>query len=528
MPAPLETPARDITPDAPARDITIDTKVVEAVLSTRGAHLRHWRLKKYSDNAGQRVDLVPQNLPAGAARPFMLRVEDQAVSERLNTAGFERSGPGRDRIDATRAPTTVTFDFADASGLRARKTFVFTPESYVIQFSADVRLDDRQLNPAVVWGPGLGDTTVVNRYLQAAEGIVHRAGRVERLDTGDLAQQPAQEGPFRYGGVDDHYFLAAIVGPQVPARLEYEAVTPAAPSGETAATLVGYTARFAQPPSAAQFFFGPKDFDVLQAADTELVRVINFGIFSWLAVPLLKALKWIDQYVGNYGWSIIILTVLINVAMFPLRHKSVVSMRRMQELQPEVKAIQDRYAKLKSTDPETQKMRVELMNLYRERGVNPASGCIPMVLTMPVLFAFYALLSQAIEIRGAPFVWWIKDLSVGDPLYIWPIFMGVTMLVQQRMTPATGTDPMQQKMMMMMPIMFTVMGLWMPSGLVIYWSASNVLAIAQQVATNRLIGPTKVKTVRPAAERRVKQAGSGRTDAAARADDSGGGGTARR
>jgi YidC/Oxa1 family membrane protein insertase len=170
------------------------------------------------------------------------------------------------------------------------------------------------------------------------------------------------------------------------------------------------------------------------------LRTINFGIFAFLAVPLLRALNGINAYVGNYGWSIIILTVLINAAMFPLRHKSVVSMRKMQELQPQIKAIQDRYGKLKSTDPARQKMNQEVMDLYRQRGVNPASGCIPMLLTMPILFAFYSLLSQAIDLRGAPFMLWITDLSVRDPYYVTPLLMGATMVWQQKITPI-ATDP---------------------------------------------------------------------------------------
>ena len=154
---------------------------------------------------------------------------------------------------------------------------------------------------------------------------------------------------------------------------------------------------------------------MLASVDRDLVRSIDFGMFAWLVVPLLRALKWLNVYVGNYGWSIILLTVLINLAMFPLRHKSVVSMRKMQEVQPEVKAIQERYAKLKMSDPARRKMNTELMALYKERGVNPASGCVPMLLTMPVLFAFYSMLSVAIELRGAPFVGWIHDLSAHDP-----------------------------------------------------------------------------------------------------------------
>ena len=165
-----------------------------------------------------------------------------------------------------------------------------------------------------------------------------------------------------------------------------------------------------------RFYVGPKDFDQLAAVDRSLVRAINFGMFAVLVVPLLRSLNWVNGFVGNYGWSIIILTILINAVMFPLRHKSVVSMRKMQEIQPEAKAIQDRYAKLKSTDPAKQKMNQELMALYRERGVNPASGCVPMLLTLPVLLAFYSLLSTAIELRGAPFFGWIHDLSRHDPL----------------------------------------------------------------------------------------------------------------
>jgi YidC/Oxa1 family membrane protein insertase len=238
-------------------------------------------------------------------------------------------------------------------------------------------------------------------------------------------------------------------------------------------------------------------------------------MFAWLVVPLLRSLKWLNVYVGNYGWSLILLTVLINLAMFPLRHKSVVSMRKMQEVQPEVKAIQDRYAKLKMSDPARGKMNTELMALYKERGVNPASGCVPMLLTLPVLFAFYSMLSVAIELRGAPFIGQIHDLSAHDPWFIWPVVMGITMFIQQKMTPSTA-DPMQQKMMMFMPIMMTGMFLWAASGLVIYWTVSNVWGIGQQMITNRIIGPPAQRTVRPPAERRVKNVGGGKTEQAAK------------
>jgi YidC/Oxa1 family membrane protein insertase len=236
-------------------------------------------------------------------------------------------------------------------------------------------------------------------------------------------------------------------------------------------------------------------------------------VFAWLVVPLLRALKWVNGYVGNYGWSLILLTVIINLVMFPLRHKSVVSMRRMQDVQPEVKAIQERYKNLKMSDPARGKMNQEMMALYKERGVNPASGCVPMLLTLPVLFAFYSMLSVAIELRGAPFIWQIRDLSAHDPWFIWPVVMGITMFIQQKMTPATA-DPVQQRVMLIMPVMMSGMFLWAASGLVIYWTVSNVWGIGQQMITNKIIGPSAVRTIRPPAERRVKNVGGGKTDQA--------------
>jgi YidC/Oxa1 family membrane protein insertase len=263
-----------------------------------------------------------------------------------------------------------------------------------------------------------------------------------------------------------------------------------------------------------RFYVGPKDFDVLAAVDRPLVRAIDFGIFAVIVVPLLRTLNWIHGYIGNYGWAIVILTLAINVLMFPLRHKQVVSMRKMQEIQPEVKAIQERYAKFKATDPEKQKMNQELMGLYRERGVNPAAGCLPMLLPLPVFFAFYALLYGAIELRGAPFVGWIHDLSRPDPYYVTPVLMVVTQVLQTWMMPAAGADPMQQKMMLIMPVVLGFIFLTLPSGVVVYWVVNNVWGIGQQVVTSRLIGPPNVRTVRPPAERRVKRVGSGKTDAA--------------
>jgi YidC/Oxa1 family membrane protein insertase len=468
------------------------------------------------DAAGQPLELVPQDAPVGALRPFALTVEDATVSTALNQALYRPSAP---RVDASASPQTLGFDYQDASGLSVRKEFALHPDSpYVVHLTARVTRGSQDLVPTVEWGPAIGTALDVNSlgYNAPPQPIFSQDRDVERVDSTDIAEVANREGAFAFAGVSDHYFLSATVNPPQPILLSYRAVPmPAKAEGEKPPPpYVAWAVRYPAPPSGAAFFFGPKDFDVLRAIDPHLTEAIHFGVFSWLVVPLLRALKWINVYIGNYGWSIIALTVLINLAMFPLRHKSVVSMRRMQEIQPEVKAIQDRCARLKVTDPARQKMNTELMQLYRERGVNPASGCVPMLLTLPVLFAFYAMLSVAIELRGAPFVGWIKDLSVYDPLFITPVLMGVTQFVQMKMTPSTTMDPVQQKVMLFMPLIFMFMFIWAPSGLVLYWTVSNLWAIGQQVVTNRIIGQVPARTVRPPAERRLKTVGGGRTEAA--------------
>jgi YidC/Oxa1 family membrane protein insertase len=515
--SPVEAPAALVAENA-ERDIVVENNLVRAVFTNRGAALKSWRLKLYQGASGQPLDLIPQNVPPGTPRPFTLAFEDGNVTSRLDNALFKA---GADSLTVSRSPASLTFEYRDAAGLEARKSFAFSPEHpYVINFSADVKLNGATLVPRVnggaALGTGLGSASSM-AYGPAPQPVFYRDGAVTRIAVSDVPQNASHEGRFVFAGVDDHYFLSAAVPEGQPLRVQYQpvSVVSAADSARTP-TFVGWSVALASPPSNAQFFLGPKDFDHLKAVDANLTYAIDFGVFRWFVVPLLDALKWIHGYVGNWGWSILILTVLINLVMFPLRHKSVVSMRKMQEIQPEVKAIQDRYSKLKLSDPARQKMNVEIMNLYRERGVNPASGCVPMLLTFPILFAFYAMLSVAIELRGAPFIGWIKDLSVYDPLYITPILMGITMVVQQKMTPTTMTDPIQQKMMMFMPIMFTFMFLWVPSGLVLYWTASNIWAIGQQALTNKLIGPPHPRVPRPAAERRVKKVGSGKTDQASK------------
>jgi YidC/Oxa1 family membrane protein insertase len=509
---PLPTPAPPVQPvlgESAEKTVAVDNGLVHAVFSNRGGTLVHWQLMQYHDDAGRPLDLVSQDVPAELPKPFALKLDDATKSALANGAFYRIADGTPPTVDATRTPAALVFEFQDASGLEVRKQFRIDPSSYVVTFSAAVTDHDKPVNPAIEWGPGLGDvvaSAASGRNVRHAEAIYDLGGSVKRVLGTSLKDRQQYSGDFAFVGVDTHYFMSALVKPG-SANVEYWPLSQSVSGSNPPISrdYVGYSIQLAASPAGARVFFGPKRFETLKATDGELVRAIWFGMFAFLSVPLLSALNWVNAFIGNYGWSIVVLTLLINLVMFPLRHKAFVSMRKMQEIQPLVKQIQDRYAKLKMTDPARQKMNTELMDLYRAKGVNPAGGCVPMLLPLPILFAFYGLLSEAIELRGAPFTLWIKDLSMADPYYVTPILMGVSQLAQQKMAPAAA-DKAQQNMMLIMPVMFTFFFLTSPSGLALYWLTSNVLLIGQQSLTNYLIGPPNIRVPRPPAERRLKKA----------------------
>jgi YidC/Oxa1 family membrane protein insertase len=382
-----------------------------------------------------------------------------------------------------------------------------------------VTVGERTLPAALVWGPAIGDRLQATTLVQGAQGILFEAGATDplRLTRSDIVEQPTYEGNFRYAGVDDTYFMTTAIDAG-PSKITFQPVSipPTPTADEVPRELLSFTFEQQDTANPLKVFIGPKALDVLTSIDREFAGAIHFGRFAIIVVPLLQSLKWVYSYIGNWGWAIVILTVIINLVMAPLRHKQVVSMRKLQELQPEMKAIQDRYSKLRATDPAKQKMNQELMALYRERGANPAAGCIPMLLTLPIMIAMWAALQVSVELRGAPWIGWIRDLAAPDPWYVLPVLMVATQFWQQKMTPMSGVDPAQQKMMMFMPVIMGFIFFSLPAGALLYYVAGTVIGIGQQYLTNYLIGPPNVRTVRPPAERRVKRAGGGKTDAASR------------
>lgn len=483
LPAPVVDPS--------ARDIVVETDNIHAVFSTQGAVLKHWHLKHDTDNAGQPLDLVPIQIPASMARPFSLSTNDAALTTTMASAIYQ---PSAGNLSLGNRPGVLSFDYRDqASGLNVHKSFQFQPNGhpYVLNVEATIDVAGAAKPVTIDLGPsvGVGYNEQGSRYGYPNQPVLSRGGKVERPKPADLVTTPTFDGPFRFVGVGDHYFLSAALPGDKNVKITYAQVELPVPWNDPQNRKRLFFSYSVASPGAASvpFFFGPKAFDTLRAVDKELVRTIDFGMFAFLVVPLLQALKWVNGYVGNYGWSIVVLTILINVVLFPLRHRSMVSMKKMQALQPKTKAIQDRYAKYKVTDPERQKMNQEMMALYKEHGVNPASGCVPMLLTLPILFAFYSLLAMSIELRHAPFIFYLQDLSMPDKYWITPLLMGATMFWQQRMMPSTA-DPMQQKMFLFMPIIFTFSFIWAPAGLVLYWLMSNLMAIGQQYVTNQMIG----------------------------------------
>ena len=484
-PAPVVSapPAALVIGDTAARDIVVDADAFVATFTSAGAALKSWRLKQYLHD-GEPLELVSPDAPAGLyPSPFAIQTDDPAQTKVLASALYR---PSTERLTLGSSPGTLRFQYQDASGLASQKTFLFQPNGHAFEVTVEASVDVGGVPKpvAISGGVGIGVFDPAGGSSQTPPLTVQFRDRsVERIAATSL--QPPYEGAIHFAGIEDHYFVIAAVPRGAASRVDYAAVQ------GTGRPLIGFTVRpkMDGAPSSTvtvPFYLGPKVLDRLVEVDPPLMNAIDFGMFGWLVRPLLQSLKWINRFVHNYGWSIILLTVVINVLIFPLRHKSMVSMRKMQTLQPQVKAIQDRYKNLKFTDPDRQKMNSEMMALYKQHGVNPASGCVPMLLTLPILFAFYAMLSVAIELRGAPFGGWIHDLAAKDPLYITPIIMGGTMFWQQRMMPTTA-DHVQQKVFLFLPLIFTAMFLSMPSGLVLYWTASNLLAIAQQYVTNRLI-----------------------------------------
>ncbi len=474
-------------------ETVVENDLYRIVFSNRGGLVRSWILKKYFDDHGKPLELVSKAAEK-YGYPLSLWTYDESQRNKLNSALYLASASG-----TLSAPAAVIFEYVDQD-VAVRKTFSFD-HSYVVRVETSVLAKGSQVTAFPMWPAGFGDQQNPASY--AASRIEHQYNdKTERLDIKKVSGGATLQGPFNWAGVVDQYF-AAVFLPDDPQSVS--AVTLRNPfdvpkdsrnpnAQETIKVeLLGVAVGSFKTPTVERMFVGPKSLGVLESvpvptlsgAPQDLRALINFGFFGVIARPLFLWLKWTYGWVQNWGWAIVIQTLIINLALLPLRVSSMKSALKMQKVAPQIKAIQEKYKKYSMRDPRKQEMNQEVSALYKAEGVNPVGGCVPMIIQMPFLFAYYSMLGAALDLRQAPWLW-IRDLSSPDPWHLLPIGIIITMLVTQRMTPQPGMDAAQQKMMtIMMPLMLGVISWNLAAGLCLYWSEGNLIAIAQQAIMNR-------------------------------------------
>jgi YidC/Oxa1 family membrane protein insertase len=457
----------------------IDTDVYRVVFSNRGAVVRSWVLKDYKDRDGKPLELVNQKALAKVPAPFALAFKGQAPATDPNTALF--------KADSSPDGLSVSFEFSDGVAL-IKKAFQFEKKSYRVAVTSEVTQNGTLVPHSLIWRGGFGDAIVPNA-ITAQHALYYdlSAAKLQVKQAKDAKDGPVSaSGQFSFLGLEDSYF-AAVFLPGNRTSVEQTTYADNLPDANGKDELRVGVGVGGEGVNTLSLFVGPKDTDLLRKVDPKLEQVVDWGFFGIIAKPLFLVLNWTaDHLAHNYGWAIVLVTVAINLVLFPLRISSMKSSKKMQALQPQIKAINEKYKNLSMRDPKKAEQNQEVMDLYKKNGVNPVGGCLPMILQIPFLYAFYKVLSVSIEMRGAHW-FWVADLSQPETLaiHILPILLVVTQFLTQRMTPSPGMDPSQQKMMMIMPLVFGYMFYFASSGLVLYWLTGNVVGVAQQWLLNR-------------------------------------------
>jgi YidC/Oxa1 family membrane protein insertase len=465
-----------------------ENDLVYVKFANQGATVLAWVLKNFKDTDGKPLNLVnAENITLLGARPFAYEFRQQKPAADLNQKLFAVS-KDKDQI---------VFTFNDGV-TSARKSFKFLPGRYLSEIESTVSSNGAPLTHGLSWRGGFGDATVPKAY--AAQYTVYLPPADSSPTTNDSSKGKdgpvVEAGNWIFAGLQDAYF-AAVVLPKPGETIEMTTFTDTLPYPPNTSDRMPFVGAALAMPGKNQFsmYIGPKDMDLLKKNDPRLESLVDWGWFGWIGRPLFAGLHWInDNYINNWGWSIVVLTVLINMAMIPLKLTSMKSMKKMQALQPQIQAINDKYKGVSFNDPRKQEQNAEVMALYKVHGVNPAGGCVPMLLQFPFFIGFYKVLSVATELRGAPW-YWVKDLSQPEtlPIRALPILMIVSQFYMQKLTPSSpGMDPAQQKMMMFMPLMMGFFFYNVSSGLVLYWLTGNLVGIAQQLAFNRFMPASPV------------------------------------
>jgi YidC/Oxa1 family membrane protein insertase len=485
-------------------DSTIENDFYKITFTNRGAQVKSWILKKYEDEKGQPLELVNVVAAEKYGYPLSLWTYDEKLRETLKSSLYVASLSGW-----RRAPAELTFEYADGE-VDVRKSFHFD-QAYVVSIETSVRVNGRYVNAFPMWPAGFGDEVSPASY--AAGKIEYHNNestdrnwlfmpkQTQRLSIKEVSGGNTLKGPFNWAGVSDQYFAAVFLPNDahgtglVTLRNSIEVPKDARrpnPQDTVKLDVLGAAVGDLQGPTVERLFVGPKALNVLESIavsggsdHNDLRELVNFGTFSPIARPLFLWLKWTYSYVRNWGWAIVIQTFVIAVALLPLRISSMKSALKMQKIQPQMNAIKEKYKKYSMRDPRRQEMNQEIANLMKREKVSPAGGCLPLIIQMPFIFAYYSMLGAAIELRHASWLW-ISDLSSRDPYFLLPIALVVSMVLTQRMTPQAGMDPAQQKMMnWTMPLMMGFIFFNLAAGLNLYYAESNLIAIVQQAVMNR-------------------------------------------
>ena len=507
--APVSVPVKS---DSSEHSVVVQNDLYRVEFSNRGAVVKSWQLLKYmDDNKPQRVlDLVhPEAAQQIGGWPFSLVLDNADLEKVANNGLYQLASPG---TSVLQAPADLEFSWSDGH-LEVTKRFHFD-HSYVAHVDATAKLDGKPIKVGLAWLGGFGDLTVTNPApVETVTTYYSENGKItnfpyKKLDGLDHWGPGVWQGGKDFTGVEDRYFTAAFLPPNgaAPGTLQtryWKDFHPAQVNGQQTAEPVPEVATAAGAQALAlRVYVGPKDYDDLKRMNPPLHGLVNFGWMEFIADPLFHALKWIYKFVPNWGWAIVVLTIVINMVLFPLRISSYKTTLKMQRVGPEVKSIQDRYKKYKMNDPRKAEMNKEVMAVYSREGINPVGGCVPMLLQMPIWFGLNNALRFAIEMRHARWFGWITDLSARDPYYILPIMMGLSMYLVSKMTPVTSTDPQQQMMMKVMPVAMAGIFMISPisSGLAVYILTSSVVGIGQQWYLNRhhpvIPAPVSTKPVR--------------------------------
>jgi YidC/Oxa1 family membrane protein insertase len=458
--------------------IVVETSLYRAVWSNKGGVLRSWKLMRYKDDQGEQMELVFPGTVDTNRYPFSLALDDPELAGRLNAANY--AAPRKSFKLGDGQMGQVRFEYADGQGAKVEKVFTIQGGRYDFGVAINVTKGGKKIEPRVLWGPGLGvpltPEELKKRFASALGLAVYASGKVFRMDERRFNPQLSAYNFVDWSAYENNYFTALLInpGPNGSATFLQEIKENTPPR---------YYLSVSVP---SRVFIGPKEYDLLKPLGPNTKGLLNFGFFGSIAEILLIIIRFIHTFVPNWGFAIIVLTFVIKIIFFPLTYSSTKSMAKMQEIQPKIKALRNKYKNAKRDIAQRRAMNEEMMKLYKEHGVNPAGGCLPMIIQIPVFWGLFRMLVVAVEFRHSPFVFWIKDLSLRDPTYITPILMGATQFISQKMTP-TGADPAQARMMLIMPVVMTIFFMNFQSGLVLYWLTSNVLQIGQQYIMNRMM-----------------------------------------